>query len=309
MSTRTPSMRAAHNHMQARRRRLKAIGQWEDPYVPAEPVRSHLRAINATGMSFRAIADRVGLPHDSSLQPLMWGRGKWGPAEKVKRETAELVLAYWPTLHDFQDDALIDVTGTQRRVQALAVRGWSRNEIARRIRMREDNFRKAISKDRVTAYLARQVAAVYDELWNQDPVDHGISRNAVARIRANAERSGWHGPLAWDDETLDEPAAVPVTDAVEPIASEGENLAARWLLGESVVLTSEARKEVVAHLFEWTNDTTEEIAEKVGMTPAAAEASWHRMKRQARLEGRRMWRRVYVPRERTLKQNEMEEAA
>jgi hypothetical protein len=309
MSTRTPTQQVAAAYKQAKRRRLKKLGQWEAPYVDAEPVREHLRKINATGMPFRAISERLGLPHDSSLQPILWGRGQWGPGKKVRRETAEIVLSYWPSLDDYPDNALIDATGTQRRIQALAVHGWSRNSVARHIGMREDNFREAIKQERVTARLARRVAAAYDDLWDQDPLDRGVSLNAVSRVRAAAQRAGWHGPLAWDDDTIDDPKALPQVDAPEPVASEGGNLAARWLLGEAVVLTREARNEVLAHLFEWTSLTVEEIAARLEMTPEAAERQWHRIKHKARLEGRRVWRRVYEPRERTLTKYEMEEAA
>ncbi|QBJ94479.1 hypothetical protein D0Z67_29365 (plasmid) [Streptomyces seoulensis] len=124
-----------------------------------------------------------------------------------------------------------------------------------------------------------------------------------------AERHGWAPPLAWDDDTIDDPTAVPVTEGPEPVATDGDNLAARWLMGESVVLTEDAKREVLLHLFEWTNDTAAEIAEKLDLSPVAAEKRWERAKKAAALEGRRMWRRVYQPRERTLKQNEMEEAA
>ncbi|MGW4270804.1 hypothetical protein ACWEGQ_00200 [Streptomyces seoulensis] len=277
--------------------------------MDAEPVREHLRKINATGMSYRAIGEKLGLPHDSSLQPLLWGRGKWGPVQKVRRETAALVLAFWPTLADFQDDALIDATGTRRRIQALAVRGWSRNSIARHIGMREDNFRDAVKQSRVTARLARRVAAAYDELWDKDPLDSGMSRNAVARVRGAAERSGWVGPLAWDDDTIDDLRAVPQTDAFEPVATEGGNVAARWLMGEAVILGRDDRREVLQRLFEWTNDTPEDIAARLDMTPEAASRAWERIKEKAAADGRRVWRRAYVPRERTLKRNEMEEAA
>lgn len=304
----TPALRSASARWQARRRKLISYGQWE-PFVDAEPVRQHLKSVMASGMPIWAVCEQLGLPHESSLQHVLYGRGQYGPGEQVRRETAELVLSYWPSLADFPDTARIDPTGTRRRVEALAVLGWSRAQIARQIGMGETAFKKACHKERVTARLARQVAAVYDAWWNQDPAAYGISTNAAARVRADAARSGFHGPLAWDDDTIDAPTALPATDATEPVVTEGENLAARWLLGESVVLTLKARKEVLAHLFEWTNDTTEEIAEKLGMSPAAAEQTWHRQKKKARLEGRRMWRRVYVPRERTVTENEMEEAA
>jgi hypothetical protein len=262
-----------------------------------------------TGMPVWAVCKQLGLPHDSSLQHVLYGRGEYGPGSMIRRETAELVLSYWPTLADYPDPSRIDPTGTRRRVEALMVLGWSRARMAREIGMGETAFKKAVRKERVTARLARQVAGLYDAWWDKNPVEHGVSVNAAARVRAEASRAGFYGPLAWDDDTIDDPTAVPIMDADEPIVTEGGNLAARWLMGEAVVLDRAARNEVLVHLFEWTNDTVEEIAEKIGMTPEAAEQTWHRLKRQARSEGQRMWRRVYVPRERTLKQNEMEEAA
>lgn len=311
MSTRTDSERAASAHMKRRYRRLKGMGLWQDPYVPSEPVRQHLRRINQeTGMPYRVIAEKVGLPHDSSLQGLLWGKGKYGPSDKVSRQTAELVLAYWPTLKDLPDATLVDITGTRRRIQALAVLGWSQNWIARQIGMREDGFRKAVGKDRVTAKLARSVAAVYDAWWNQDPLEHGLASNPVATTRGMARRAGWHGPLAWDDDRIDDPNAVPVTDAVAPVVSEGGNVADRWLHGESVILGPDDRKQVLQHLFEWTNDTPEEIAAQLEISVDAMWQIWSRIKKKARQEGRtEPWRRVYVPRERDMNQNQMEEAA
>ncbi|MEU8469527.1 hypothetical protein AB0F30_16660 [Streptomyces sp. NPDC029006] len=260
-------------------------------------------------MPIWAVCMQLGLPHESSLQHVLYGRGEYGPGEVVRRETAALVLAYWPTLADYPDTARIDPTGTRRRVEALSVLGWSRAWMARQIGMGEVAFKKAVRKERVTARLARQVAGLYDAWWNHDPAEHGVSANAAARVRADAFRSGYHGPLAWDDDTIDDPQAMPVTDSEEPITTEGGNLAARWLMGESVILDREARNEVLAHLFEWSNDTVEEIAARLGMSPEAADQAWFRMRRKARSEGRRLWRRVYVPRERTLKCNEMEKAA
>jgi hypothetical protein len=294
--------------MQARRRRLQALGQWQ-PYVDAEPVRQHLRKVNAVGMSYPAIADRLGLPQANSLQHVLWGRGTPEPGQKVKRETAELILSFWPSLEDFPEHALIDATGTRRRVEALAVRGWARHLVAARIGVNIKYFRKAVGRQRVSARLARGVAEAYDAWWDQDPLEHGVPLSSVSRVLADAARGSFHGPLSWDDDTIDDPSAVPMTDAVQPVASEGGNVAARWLMGESVILDRPARREVLAHLFEWTNETTAEIAARLDMSPEAAERQWERMKARAAAEGRRLWRRVYVPRERDLTQDEMEEAA
>lgn len=307
MSGKTPLERAANARRQRRARRLKAAGLWQ-PFMDAEPVRAHLRLINEAGMSYAAICQRLELPQSNSLQHLLWGRGG-GPGQQVRRETAELILAYWPSPSDFPDCARIDPMGTRRRVDALAVRGFSRVVIAGRIGMDATHFKKVLGRDRVTARVARAVAAVYDEWWEADPLLLGFSPESVGRTRANARRAGLVSALAWDDDTIDDPRAVPVTDAPAPAATDGENLAARWLMGESVILDAAARKEVVLHLYEWTALTGEEIAVRLETTPAAVEQTWNRAKRKARAEGRRLWRRVYVPQERQIKRDEMGEAA
>ncbi|MGW2844405.1 hypothetical protein [Streptomyces sp. NPDC001274] len=203
----TPAERQAYARWQERRRKLVSLGQWE-PFVDAEPVREHLRKINAAGMSYRAICERLGLPQDSSLQYLMWGRGD-GPGRQVRRETAELVLSYWPRLEDYPEGARVDATGTRRRVEALAVMGWSKQVLAERMAMRGEHLRKVVGRDRVTVRIARRVAAVYDALWNQDPLKHGVPLASVSRVLADAKRLGFSSPLAWDDDTIDDPAAEP----------------------------------------------------------------------------------------------------
>ncbi|MFD7855214.1 hypothetical protein ACFV6B_13135 [Streptomyces microflavus] len=287
-------MKSASARWQVRRRQLIAAGKWE-PFVDAEPVREHLRQVNAVGMSYRAISERLGLPQDSSLQHLMWGRGAYGPGQQVRRETAELVLSYWPTLADFPDGARIDPTGTRRRVEALMVRGWSRRVMSERIGMGDEHFLKVLRRPRVTARLARQVAELYDAWWDQDPLDHGVPLRSVTRVKADAVRAGWLGPLAWDDDTIDDPNAVPQVDAPETGFTEGDDVVNRFLMGESVVLDREARRAVICHLMEWSTETTADIGARLEMDGDAVYQAWRRMRQEARKAGRPVpWRRVYV---------------
>ncbi|MER5277738.1 hypothetical protein ABT025_18545 [Streptomyces sp. NPDC002809] len=304
------AVRAASARWQTRRRQLVAAGQWE-PFVDAEPVREHLRNVNAAGMPYMAICERLGLAQNSSLQHVMWGRGKYGPGQQVRRETAELVMSYWPSLADFPDGARIDATGTRRRVEALAVRGWPRHMMAERVGVDESHFRKAVGRVRVTARLARGVAAVYDAWWDQDPLEHGVSQHAVSRVLADASRLGFQPAQAWDDDTIDDPAAVPLTSVAPAGFTEGDDVAARFLMGESVILNREGRHEVITHLMEWTQYSLEEIAERLEMSPDAVSRTWERIKRKARDEGRKApWRRVYVPlRDLNLNQDDMRSAA
>lgn len=244
MSTRTAEERAAHARWAARRRKQIYLGQWQ-PFVPAEPVRAHLRKIQATGMPLRAVSEATGLPL-TALRYLLWGDVQHGPGEQVRRETAEGVLAYWPTLADFPDHARIDPTGTRRRVEALEMLGFGRMAMADEVGMPKASFSRALRADRITAQVARAVMALYDGWWNQTPESHGVLPWVADRTRRSAKARGFVGPLAWDDNTIDDPAAVPQTDAqpadytdgkeaegdfVDPVAVQ------RFLSGSPVVVT------------------------------------------------------------------------
>lgn len=300
--------RAAYTRWQRRRRRLIGYGQWE-PFVDSEPVRAHVRALQCEGMATRAIEKAAGIP-ESGLKPLLWGTNGRPPTSKTRKETALAILTLWPSLTTLPDAARIDPSGTRRRVQALATQGWTQRFVADRAGYAPSNFRRNLCRDRVTARFARAVRDVYDELSMRIPTNEEVPRSMAERAVREARCKGWEGPLAWDDDTIDNPSALPMTDAVEPIATEGENVADRWLHGESVILGPEDRKRVLQHLMEWSNDTPQEIADQLEMSLDTLWQTWSRLKKKARAEGRtEPWRRVYVPRERDLKQNEMEEAA
>lgn len=300
--------RAAYTRWQRRRRRLIGYGQWE-PFVDSEPVRAHVRALQGEGMATRAIEKAAGLP-ESGLKPLMWGSSGRPPTFKTRKETALAILTLWPSLASLPDAARIDPSGTRRRVQALATRGWTQRFVAERVGCAPSNFRRNLCQARVTARFARAVRDVYDELCMRTPTREEVPQGMAERTVREARSKGWEGPLAWDDDTIDNPSTLPMTDAVEPIVTEGENVADRWLHGESVILGSEDRKQVLQHLMEWTTDRPEEVAARLEISLDTLWQTWSRLKKQARQEGRtEPWRRVYVPRERDLKQNQLEEAA
>jgi DNA-binding transcriptional MerR regulator len=98
--------------------------------------------------------------------------------------------------------AWVDPTGTRRRIQALVRVGWPLREIFTRLgygpRSRPANVLYGRQVHRSTAL---RVAAVYDEL----SMTPGPSSLAAAR----AAGKGWAPPLAWDDDTIDDPAAAP----------------------------------------------------------------------------------------------------
>lgn len=309
----TKEEKAAHARWAVKRRRLVDRGQWQ-PFVPAEPVRAHLRKIQATGMPLRTVSERTGLTH-TAIHYVLWGDVRHGPGERVRSETAEAVLAYWPTLGDFPDHARIDPAGTIRRVEALETLGFGRMLMAEKIGMPKCSFSRALKADRITAQVARAVAALYDGWWNRVPEECGVLLWVADRTRRSAKARGLVGPLAWDDDTIDDPAAVPQVDAPTPAPSSGPDVAARFLMGESVILDAAGRREVITHLMEWTEQTPEQIGELLEMTGDTVSRSWERIKSRSRTAGgRELRRRVFVAsvpdrRNKNLTRVEMESAA
>lgn len=268
--------------------------------MDAGPVREHVEAIREAGMPVHGICRVNGLTR-GALDHLLWGsnmgdRGtRYEHGEKVRRELAEVLLAYWPSLDDFPDSARIEPCGFRRRLEALLVQGFTIRFLAQECGIGESTLQKARTADRVTAYVARAVREVYDRLWDQRPQDYGISDAVVGAQQRNHVWQGCLPALAWDDDTIDDPAAVPMLDAEEPEPCRDSNAVDRWLLGESVVLDTAGRRQALQHLMEWTDLTPDEIGSRLGIDGDSASRSWERIIQRARAaDGPVPWRRVYV---------------
>lgn len=96
----------------------------------------------------------------------------------------------------------VDATGTHRRIRALMRLGWPSREIARSAgwdcRVSVTNV---LRYGKVSAASAARIRRTYDEL--------SMKVGPSPWTRAYAERAGWPPPLAWDDDTIDDPKARP----------------------------------------------------------------------------------------------------
>jgi plasmid maintenance system antidote protein VapI len=194
----------------ATRERAIAYGTWQ-PYVDAEPVRQHIRDLLACGLGTRRIAALAGVDR-KRITAVLNGRPERGtpPQTKLRPAIAAAILAVEPTLHNIASGTLVDSTGTHRRVQALVTTGWSMARIAARLGITRPNFGKVITAGQVTARTALTMRAVYDELWDAPPPE-ASHRDKIAASRAKnyARARGWVPPMAWDDDTIDDPASRP----------------------------------------------------------------------------------------------------
>lgn len=188
--------RKANQERASRRRKQIAYGRHQPRLADTRAAREHMLTLRALGMPAHVVATQAGV-----------GRGvaqriAAGTQLVANTTTVVKILAVGPS----SDLATkVPAVGAHRRLQALAYMGWTNEQIEERMGAGVSMTSWIFHHDRITHDLHRRVEAVYDALWDQTPPDTYGSRRAVARARAR----GWVGPLAWDDDDIDNPDASP----------------------------------------------------------------------------------------------------
>lgn len=181
------------------------------PLIDAGPTRAHIARLQSFGLSVRTLHRLSGVSM-KSLASLIWGVEGREPSVQVRQETADRIIAVRPRFELLSPVAKVGVTGTQRRLQALQAVGWSPLLIAADLTATA-NYLSKISRGRVpkvTVRTAISVRDVYERLWAAEPPQATqMERTIATRMRRKAARNGWAPPMAWDDETIDDPAAKP----------------------------------------------------------------------------------------------------
>ena len=160
--------------------------------VDAQPLKDHVAMLMASGMSFRAIALTAGYTSRNALADSM-------TRSRVRPATMARILAVNPQ-RDNRRDAYIDATGSRRRLQALAVNGYSTRDLAGRLGHKHAATVQDIASGKTPTVRYRTMDAIrdmYEELWDQP----GPSQ----RTAAIAKSKGWLPALAWDDDLIDRP--------------------------------------------------------------------------------------------------------
>jgi AraC-like DNA-binding protein len=238
---------AASNQMH----RERAFGRWA-PYVDATRARQHIQVLRDVGIGVDQIAKLAGLS-SSHLRGLIYpnSRGK-PPFQKVRRETAERILAVPAEETSRAANSHVDATGTRRRLQALVTVGWAQAWLARELHRSPANLRRSMTSESVTARTAHLVNDMYERLGDAAPPDQlPTQRRASEAARTFAADHGWLPPLAWDDIDHDDDPdplpSVPINedDLLDEIAIE------RAMSGDRTVrLTHAEQVEVVLRMSE-----------------------------------------------------------
>ncbi|WP_329424046.1 hypothetical protein [Streptomyces sp. NBC_01268] len=212
-----PACRKVSRDYTNARTRLIAYGRWQ-PYADAEPVRAHIRMLSSFGVGVQRTRVLAGMSN-GSLCRLLYGHGdQRGPSRRIRTETADRVLAIRPSIDLVAPSALVDGTGTRRRLQGLVAVGWPQIELARRAGIDKMSINDQLHEASTTARgsTARTIRDLYEQLWNVDPCTQGVGQRWAKEARAHALANGWVPPAAWDDDYIDSPAATP--DVGEEVA-------------------------------------------------------------------------------------------
>lgn len=150
------------------RHRQRAIARPDEvwaPYVPAGPVRQHIKDLAASGIGLKQVAKVSGVSH-GALWKLVYGKKGRAPSRRVRPETARRILAVHP--RDAADAAKIPAAATWRLLDDLLARGFTKTWIATQLLGHEARSLQ-IRRDRVRASTARAVADLHRRMEGQEP--------------------------------------------------------------------------------------------------------------------------------------------
>lgn len=165
--------------------------------VDAGPVRDHIEALIASGLTTGNIAVIAGIPSHRQIIAMR------DPARRfIRRATAERILAIQPRqLPENADpdcETFVDAEPSRRRIRALLALGWTHDRMWTDygIRTRVTLHQKS---PRVTWRTHVRIRDMYDDL--------SMTPGPSKRSRDRAQRLGYLPPLAWDDDAIDDVAA------------------------------------------------------------------------------------------------------
>lgn len=197
--------RAGANRSNIKRRYLRQTGR--ATMRPADRAADHLLLLRAAGLDDKTIRQQTGICPDVMYR-ILRREGTVHARTEARITSVPVPDASGPS----SNRSYIPGHGTVRRLRALVAAGWYTAELARRLGKQKENLRQIIDRGedgQVAQYVADQVRALYAELHDQKPEEHGVLARFAERARTMAADRGWAPPGYWDDDDFDNPDFVP----------------------------------------------------------------------------------------------------
>lgn len=192
---------------------LRDTGQGSQmgPQAGAE-ARAHLEWLHGQGMSLPMMSRQSGL----SQSTLSWSM-KRPPTDGIFRSTHTKImrLTLDVTRPDRESGAVLDPTGTCRRLRALWAEGHPQSCIAEQLGWYHAGHRSNVGyylhyRARIThADFAERVKVLYEKMAGNDPLAFGATPHGVKVAKTYARKYDAAPPWCWDEDTIDDPEAIP----------------------------------------------------------------------------------------------------
>lgn len=201
------------NARRYRRARLDGLadGTWTPGYLDESAtaaVRAYLLPILAAkGVSNERAALAAGLGRNT-IDDVAAGR-----LQRIRTVSGEAILGLTVEAclrHITNPNTLVDIIGSQRRLQAMACDGWGSYEVGPLVGVHPSMVRRHRGGNRyrrttITWALHQAYRDLFDKIQSQaDPSGPSV------QARAHAERLGYIPAERWEDGTIDDPAAEPL---------------------------------------------------------------------------------------------------
>lgn len=165
--------------------------------VDASECVAYVATLRAAGYSMRTIGKMARLDTDTLTNLGLWKDGR------VRLSTHSKIMAIpFPETILNKGANNIPNVGVKRRIQALVAAGYPMRMLAAEFGASHQNVGFWLKRENVTSETFQKV----DELFRRLQLRPGPSKRSMLR----AQRLGWAPPLAWDEDTIDDPLAEPL---------------------------------------------------------------------------------------------------
>lgn len=171
-------------------------------YRDAALAKHHITLLRQWGVSLDAIAAQAGVSRLTLLRALKHTRTT---PTRIRATSLAAILAVQPGV--VVGARWVSAVGAARRVQALALQGWTTTDIAAGAGAAPNTVWSIAHGHtaKVDVTLHDAIAVVFTALWDKKPGDDPNA--ARSRTIARARAAGWVPALAWDD--IDDPNEKP----------------------------------------------------------------------------------------------------
>lgn len=167
-------------------------------FVDATPVTNRISALKTAGYSWTELAKLTGLS-----EPALKLVGTWTVQNTVCLDTHHRVMAVPLPTGIVSGRGVLPAVGTQRRIQALMAIGWTQADLARECGFSGQKIVSDLLNRRqsVLSETAFRVCEVFNRLQ--------MTPGSSEVLRKRARGWGWPVPLAWDEDSMDDPNTKP----------------------------------------------------------------------------------------------------